>query len=274
MSDESEIENGTGDGGLDEERAQAVAEELVELQQSSSGNLTKRKQSRAALLEWMLENEREAITVGRGTAEVHYSAQPIKPHDLLEITLRDEPYNWDEKKIDELIETMEAIKENIAEPKPVLRIRINKKGAKGAKKRKRPREDQSDNQPYDQTDADGEANKEDGRPVRDVPLRVPTVPWAPAPAPDQKHAETHNIDKENAERENAKKGQKIAGVDVEVEVEMKGSTLPRGDDDDPQLLWKKEALPVYAKEMDTEDIAAGRSRPPPSIADALGPINK
>jgi hypothetical protein len=131
---------------LDEETAQSMAEELVKMQESASGDGSKRKQSRAALCEWMVSNERPEIDVGVGTAVIKETTQPIKHTDLLAFTLKDEPYNWTDQEIDDLVQSMDDTKDRIAEPKFVLRIKLKrKKKTKGASvKRSRANEEEEE----------------------------------------------------------------------------------------------------------------------------------
>jgi hypothetical protein len=143
---------GDEDGGLDEGRAEEMAAELVHLQEASNGESSKRKQSRALLLEWMLQHDRKEIDVGQGTAELHYAAQPIKVDDLLITALHDEPYNWTQQQIDDLILTMGETKERIAETKPVLRIRLKRrKPASASNRRKKGSRKQRSTDPDDES---------------------------------------------------------------------------------------------------------------------------
>ena len=136
MSDK-EVEGG-GEEGLDEMGAQEMAEQLVHLQQTSSGDSSKKKQRRAALLEWMLQHERNEFDVGIGTAEVAHNPQPIKINDLIAFTLKDDHYGWSDAKIEEFIQIMADTKDRIADIKPVLKIRVKRK-PKATTKSKRPR---------------------------------------------------------------------------------------------------------------------------------------
>jgi len=133
MSDDN---NNTDEPDWDEDKAQEMAQELIHLQESSSGNSSKKKEHREQLLEWMIENEREKIDVGTGTAEIHFASQAIKPNDLLVTALCDEPYNWTEEKVQDLIQLMADTKERIADVKPVLKIKLKRKTKSVIKKRK------------------------------------------------------------------------------------------------------------------------------------------
>lgn len=118
---------------LDEDGARAVAQDLV--QESANGAQRERKKRRVQLLEWMMENERGEIDVGAGTAEIKQTKQTVKSSDLMFMALRDEPYNWSEEQIEELVQIMASTKEQITETKPALKIRLARK--KKNRKRKR-----------------------------------------------------------------------------------------------------------------------------------------
>jgi hypothetical protein len=111
---------------MDEQGAQLVAEELIHYKENSSGVQSQWKQNRAKLLDWMIQNERAEIDVGFGVAEVRQSKESVKPNDALMMTLRDEPYNWNDDDIEALIFAVASTKEHIAENKSVLKIRLAK----------------------------------------------------------------------------------------------------------------------------------------------------
>lgn len=274
-------ENGEG---LDEERAQAMAEQLVESQQSSSGDSSARKKRRAALLEWMLQNDRNEIDVGAGIAFVDFKPEPIKFNDLLAFTLKnDEQYGWSDAKIDTLIQIMADTKERIAETKAVLRIRLKKSNSRaksGAKKRNAPSNDGSDDsddgserpitrrssKSIDEKHSVGTGSTSQvpifsfGDAVADAnsPAVVFRNPWR------ENQNTNSNLNLEKSSLNKNELSEKAPKMDM-----IKKEAVSAKDENS---LWKRPLPPQYERSMDVVDITEGRSRPAYQFIDALGPI--
>ena len=124
------------EGVLDELSAKAMAEQLVQQQETSKDTSRKAKEGRAKLLEWMEQHEKKEIDVGVGIAEVRETKQMMNPNDLMFMTLRGEPYNWSETEIEDFVQNLASTKEHLAEIKHTLKIRIARKKGKRQGKRK------------------------------------------------------------------------------------------------------------------------------------------
>jgi hypothetical protein len=229
-----------GADGLDEEAAAAMASQLVEFQQHSGGS--GRKQSRKQLLEWMLANERDTIDVGAGMAAVEQKPETIAANDLLALTLGDEPYRWSVEQIDDLIQLMNDTKERIANPKPVLKIKLKRKSkAKGKRGRAKAQDDDDD-------------ENEAGAPI------------APRAVAKEKRGRANTMD-DDGDEDNADAAE---AEEAAARADEKKSEESDGEHEGLELAVPKSA--VYGREMDTEDIVNGRSRPNYQFVDALGPL--
>lgn len=271
MSDADEKDS-DGDGGVDEDRAHGLAQELVQHKESSSGQSSKRKEDQAKLLEWMLENDRAEIDVGGvGTAAVHYTTQSLKATDLLVTTLQQEPYNWPEAKVEDLLLLVADTKERLAETKPVLKIKLLKrkrksaKGSLGAKSRKKS-SPENDNGNAEQDALLNELGV--SNPYQD-PNYVAVVDEPDTIVVDQKDQKHAPNTAPNTDATD------VAGrappTVVEKKKRKKKISIVKDSISIGNLV--QETRPgVYGVEMDVEDIINGRSKPDHQFTDVLGPI--
>jgi hypothetical protein len=126
MSAQEEEEEGL----LDEQAALHLAQELAQVQVDASGSKEQVKEARARLLQYMLDSDQKEMTVGNVKITVQHKPQ-TKILDFVVETLRQEPYEWDDKTIEAFLEAVEQNRERHAnegsDAKPTLMVRVIRK---------------------------------------------------------------------------------------------------------------------------------------------------